>query len=97
MEIRVYPGREGEFELYDDEGDGLGYEQGHYSTVRFTWHDDRRELEIGARQGQFPGMRIKQSLRIVCGAATAESTETAYVGKAAVVKLPQCRSEATDR
>jgi alpha-D-xyloside xylohydrolase len=92
IEIRVYPGGDGVFVLYDDEGDGFGYEQGHYATVRFAWQDARRVLEIGSRQGRFPGMPVNQRLRIVCGAGGAEPIEVLYAGKATTAALPDCRS-----
>jgi alpha-D-xyloside xylohydrolase len=91
MEIRVYPGADGSFELYDDEGEGFGYEQGRYTTVRFAWHDKRRVLEIGSRQGGFPGMPQKQKLRLAC-ADGAKFREILYTGAATKVKLPDCRS-----
>jgi alpha-D-xyloside xylohydrolase len=90
-EIRVYPGADGVFELYDDEGDGFGYEQHRYATVRFAWHDQRRALDISSRQGRFPGMPLKQRLRIVCGAGGAKSIESLYVGKAITLALPDCQ------
>ncbi len=40
----VYPGADGEYELYEDSGDGYGYERGEYSTTRFFWNDSRQEL-----------------------------------------------------
>lgn len=92
MEIRVYPGRDGVFELYDDEGDGFGYEQGHYATVRFAWYDAHRLLKIGSRQGRFPGMPLKQRLRIVCGAGGAVPIEILYTGGATTAALPDCQS-----
>jgi alpha-D-xyloside xylohydrolase len=92
IELRVYPGADGVFELYDDEGDGFDYEQGRYATVRFTWHDERRVLEIGARQGRFSGMPMKQRLRVVCGAGGAEPIDAVYAGKTTTVALPGCRS-----
>jgi alpha-D-xyloside xylohydrolase len=92
MEIRVYPGRDGVFELYDDEGDGFGYEQGHYATVRFAWYDAHRLLKIGSRQGRFPGMPLKQRLRIVCGAGGAVPIEILYTGGATTAALPDCPS-----
>ncbi|MFL6604952.1 MAG: glycoside hydrolase family 31 protein [Steroidobacteraceae bacterium] len=92
MEIRVYPGGDGVFELYDDEGDGFGYEQGRYVTVRFAWHDKSRVLEIGSRQGRFPGMPVKQRLQIACGAGGAESVEVLYTGEAAKVALADCQA-----
>lgn len=94
LEIRIYPGRNGQFELYDDEGDGFGYEQGRYATVQLVWHDDSRTLEIGARQGRFPNVRDKQQLRIVCGAQGRESTAVSflYSGAAKSINLPKCGS-----
>ena len=93
-EIRVYPGRNGQFDLYDDEGDGFGYEQGRYATIQFVWHDDSRTLDIGARQGRFPNMRDKQQLRIVCGAQGTESAAVSvlYSGAAKSISLPNCGS-----
>lgn len=56
LEIRVYPGADGSFVLYEDEYDGYGYEKGLYSEIEFTWDDANRTLTIGARNGNFPGM-----------------------------------------
>jgi alpha-D-xyloside xylohydrolase len=91
MEIRVYPGDDGVFEFYDDEGDGFGYEQGRYTTVQFAWDDKRRLFEIGARRGRFPGMPVNQRLRIVCGAGDAHSTVVLYRGEAVKVGLEGCQ------
>lgn len=65
LELRIYPGASGSFELYEDEGDGYGYEQGRYSTIAFTWDDSRRRLAIGARQGAYPGMAERRRFRVV--------------------------------
>jgi alpha-D-xyloside xylohydrolase len=92
LEIRVYPGADGSFELYDDEGDGFGYQRGRYATVRFAWHDERGVLEIGSRQGRFPSMPVKQKLRLACGAAGAKFLEILYTGKTTTAALPDCRS-----
>ena len=56
LEIRVYPGANGTFTLYEDEGDSYNYERGVYSTIAFQWNDRTRTLFIGARQGSFPDM-----------------------------------------
>lgn len=91
LEIRVYPGRDGVFELYDDAGDGFGYEQGRYALVRFTWRDRRRVLAIGARRGSFAGMNPMQRLKIVCGArADAPPVSVVYSGAASEISLPAC-------
>jgi alpha-D-xyloside xylohydrolase len=56
LEIRIYEGADGEFTLYEDENDNYNYEQGVYSTIRFSWDDSKKILTIGQREGSFPGM-----------------------------------------
>lgn len=56
LEIRVYPGADGEFTLYEDEFDNYNYEKGAYSTIKFKWNDKTRTLTISDREGEYPGM-----------------------------------------
>jgi len=63
LEIRVFPGEDESFTLYEDEGDGHAYEQGARSTIEFSLRG--RKLIIGARQGSFPGMLQQRRFRIV--------------------------------
>ena len=56
LELRLYPGADGTFTLYEDEGDTYRYEQGVYATIRFNWNDKVRTLTIAERQGSYPGM-----------------------------------------
>jgi alpha-D-xyloside xylohydrolase len=65
LELRVYPGADGAFTLYEDEGDSYNYEKGIYATIPFTWSDEGKTLTIGARQGSFPGMLTTRTFRIV--------------------------------
>ena len=65
LEIRIYPGADGTFTLYEDEGDSYRYEQGVYSTITFNWNDKSRTLSIGERQGSFPGMLQNRQFTIV--------------------------------
>lgn len=65
LEIRVYPGTNGQFELYEDENDNYNYEKGVFSTIDFTWDDAQKQLTIGERKGTYPGMMEKRSFRIV--------------------------------
>jgi alpha-D-xyloside xylohydrolase len=65
IELRVYPGANGSFTLYEDEGDSYRYEQGAYATIPITWNDETKRLTIGARQGSFPGMLKKRTFKIV--------------------------------
>jgi alpha-D-xyloside xylohydrolase len=65
IELRIYPGTDGSFTLYEDENDNYNYEKGIFSTVTFSWNDAKRQLTIGKRQGSFPGMPEKRSFQIV--------------------------------
>jgi alpha-D-xyloside xylohydrolase len=65
IELRVYPGADGSFTLYEDENDNYDYEKGVYATIGFRWDDARRELLIEARKGAFPGMLTGRTFRVV--------------------------------
>ena len=42
--LHIFPGKDGEFVLYDDEGDGYGYEQGIYTLTLLNWQDEKRDV-----------------------------------------------------
>ena len=65
LEMRIYPGSDGSFTLYEDEGDNYNYEKGYYSTITFTWNDKARTLTIGTRQGGYQGMLLSRKFTIV--------------------------------
>jgi alpha-D-xyloside xylohydrolase len=65
LEIRIYPGADGEFTLYEDENDNYDYEKGVYSTITFTWDNSKKELTINDRKGSFPGMLDERKFNIV--------------------------------
>jgi alpha-D-xyloside xylohydrolase len=65
IELRVYRGADGEFDLYEDSGDSYDYEKGQHSVVPILWNDRTGVLTIGARQGSYPGMIEKREFRIV--------------------------------
>jgi len=65
IELRIYPGANGSFRLYEDENDTYSYEHGAYATIPFSWDDASRTLTIGDRSGSFPGMLQTRTFRIV--------------------------------
>ena len=96
LEIRIYPGADGEFVLYEDENDNYNYEKGAYSTIKFTWDDANRTLNIADREGTFPGMLKSRKFNIVVvdkenGTGSIQSTKftksVSYGGKKKSVKL----------
>ena len=97
IELRIYPGADGAFTLYNDEGDNYDYERGAHSTTTLTWSDATRTLTIAARQGTYPNMPRETTFHIVLAApahGTGEATTNAadqtvnYTGSEMTVKLP---------
>lgn len=42
--FKIYPGKDAEFMLYEDAGDGYGYENGEYSFTTVAWSQDDKTL-----------------------------------------------------
>ena len=64
LEVILCPGADGAFTLYEDAGDGYGYEQGEWATIPLQWDDNARTLRIGQRQGSYPGMPSEKRLLV---------------------------------
>ncbi len=86
LDIVVYPGADGQFTLYEDEGDSYRYEQGIYATIPMKWNDKKGELTISRRQGQFPGMLGERTFRVRLAGTQAVKTVN-YNGKEVKVKI----------
>ena len=84
LEIRVYPGRNVSFTLYEDDGTTCNYEQGKYTEITFTWNDKRHELTVSDRKGDFPSMLQNRRFRIV-NVQTGAVNTVEYKGKKVVV------------
>lgn len=95
LEIRIYPGANGRFVLYEDENDNYNYERGIYSTITFNWDDKKKSLTINDRVGTFPGMLETRTFNIVVvgnNKGVGENTGAAdkvisYTGKKLIVKF----------
>lgn len=64
LTISVWPGADGAFELYDDEGKGFGYLNGAYSRTRIATTTSAAgcvSVVIGAARGSFPGALARRS------------------------------------
>ena len=83
--VRVYPGIDGTFTLYEDEGDNYNYERGQYTTIAFRWSDKARTLTIAARKGQYPGMLTARRFTVVLPDGTSKTVD--YAGSEVTIKL----------
>jgi alpha-D-xyloside xylohydrolase len=65
IELRVYPGADGEFELYEDENDNYNYEKGVYALISIHWDNAGRRLTFSDRKGSYPGMPERRVFHVV--------------------------------
>jgi alpha-D-xyloside xylohydrolase len=90
VDLLVYPGKDGAYELYDDAGDGYAYQKGAHTLVKMTWNDGAKRLDIAPRQGRYDGMPARQTFAVRCGPQAGDVQKVVYDGKAASVTLPRC-------
>ena len=64
-EIRIYPGADATFTVYEDDGASYDYEQGQFSTYDLTWNEARQTLTVSARRGAYKDMTARRTLHIV--------------------------------
>ena len=63
--LYVYAGRDGQFQLYEDEGTNYNYEKGKYATIDITYNDAAKTLTLGKCNGSFNGMLKNRQFHIV--------------------------------
>ncbi len=81
-EVRVYTGADAAFVLYEDAGDGYGYERGECSRVVLSWDEGSRELTLSRREGEFPGMVDERDIRaVIYGSGTHQVYAFRYSGE----------------
>ena len=94
--LYVYAGKNGSFELYEDEGVNYNYEKGASAKIRFDYNDKSKMLTINNRVGSFSGMLEKRTFNIIYVSKQNISSfdlknqkgkEVSYYGKKVMVKL----------
>lgn len=85
LELRVYPGANGSFTFYEDDGETYAYEKGQYLEIPIKWSDRSRTLTIGKQQGQFAGSMQNRQFTIILPDGTTNTVS--YKGKTVSVKL----------
>lgn len=85
MTLRVYPGADADFTLYEDEGDGYNYLDGKYSEIPMKWDDRKRTLIISARRGEYPGMLQTRTFHVQLPDNTVKTIT--YKGKKTTVRF----------
>lgn len=93
MDLYIVPGRDGVFDLYEDDGLDYAYEKGGLSVIRLSWDDKRSVLKLSARRGRFDGMLATRRFRLhrvgpgQPPLQSAPAQELVYTGRATEARL----------
>lgn len=89
VELHIFPGNNGCFQLYEDAGDGYDYELGAFATIDIEWSESSRQLILRERQGSYPGMPAAREFRVLLPgqAAAGAGKQVTYVGREVVVGM----------
>jgi alpha-glucosidase/alpha-D-xyloside xylohydrolase len=65
--VRIYPGADGHFVLYQDDGVSFNYERGEFLRLTLLWNDARRELRVQLAPGSkmFGGPARELEIRLL--------------------------------
>jgi alpha-D-xyloside xylohydrolase len=87
IELRIYPGADTTFTLYEDEGTNYNYEHGAFSLIQLRWNERNQELVIGKRTGSYPGMRHEREFSVQLIGSSAKTQVVVYQGRELHVSL----------
>ena len=65
IELRVYTGADGDFTVYQYDGNTYDYEKGAHSTIALHWDDASRTLTSAEQKGRFSGMAASLKFHVV--------------------------------
>ena len=65
INLYIYTGTDGQFQLYEDEGTNYNYEKGKCATIDFNYDEATRTLTIGERKGSFKGMLKQRRFNVI--------------------------------
>ena len=74
--LYVYKGKNGSFNLYEDEGVNYNYEKGFHSSIPISYSETNGVLTIGERKGEFKGMLKNRKFVII---AVSKENRKAFV------------------
>jgi len=84
LEISVYPGADGEFLLYEDDGESFGYRSGAWTGIRMAWNDKRRALSLRLAHSSKALPPPRRNILVKAGAA---SKSVAFDGRPLEISL----------
>lgn len=89
-EIIIYSGKDGEFTLYNDEGDNYSYEKGNYSAIDLSYNNNENTLTFGKACGEFKYQQIFK-IKLIESEKSSNTVEFTYKGEEETINLLMTR------
>ena len=78
LEVTVYPGADGTFLLYEDDGASFNFRNGEWMGIRMAWNDARKAFSMRLEPGSKMLAPTKRELRVKVGSA---AKDTVFEGR----------------
>lgn len=85
MTVKIYPGADSDFVLYEDEFDNYNYEKGDYTEIPFHWNEKSKTLTIDSRKGNYKGMIEKRNFNLIL--PNDQEKSVSYSGKKVTINF----------
>src|SRR6202012_2405063 len=66
LEIRIYPGKNGSFNMVEDDGTSYNYTKGNTRTTAYFWNDKTKTLTWKV-SGIYSGKNVYKTIKVVVG------------------------------
>ncbi len=83
IDLYIYSGKDGSFDLYEDEGTNYNYEKGRFSSIKMAYSEANKKLTIKKREGQYSGMVKNRIFRLIY---ITQNQPTAFLSETNTVK-----------
>ena len=95
VELRIYPGRDASFTLYEDSNDGFGYQTGQCAKIVIDYSEKDKTVSIGSIEGSYSGLTLERVFNVVLvtdsngigSDMSAKSQQVLYKGKKIKIKV----------
>jgi len=65
LTIHIYPGKDAQFTLYEDDGKTYDYEEGVFSLTGFVYNEKLKSLKIQSPEVTYPGLPVYRNFRLI--------------------------------
>ena len=84
LTLTVYPGADGQFLLYQDDGKSFGYRQGQWTGIQISWNDAARSLSMMLAPGSRTLAPLQRAIDVQIGG---QRRQVSFDGRPVTIRL----------